>query len=78
MVLIASHLVATSHYFNAGLDVCAGIPPTSGAGMYLVDVYRVRIDPPTGMLAGPAMKKVQGGIKDGVQKSLSGLAAKLK
>lgn len=77
VVLIASQLVAASHYFNAGLDACVGVP-APGGGMYLVDVYRVRIDPPTGMMAGPAMKKVQGGIKDGVHKSLSGLAAKLK
>jgi hypothetical protein len=78
MVLIASQLVAASHYFNAGLDVTVGVPPTSGGGMYVVEIYRVRIDPPTGMMAGPAMGKVRGGIKDGVQKGLSGLATKLK
>jgi hypothetical protein len=77
VVLIASTLVAASHYFNAGLDACVGVPADSG-GMYLVDVYRARIDPPTGMMAGTAMKKVQGGIKDGVHKGLAGLAAKLK
>jgi hypothetical protein len=78
MVMIASELVAASHYFNAGLDVCVGVPSTPGGAMYLVDVYRVRIDPPTGVLAGTAMKKVRGGIKDGVQKGLTGLASKLK
>ena len=78
MVMIASQLVAASHYFNAGLDVTVGVPPTTGGGMYVVEVYRVRIDPPTGAMAGPAMKKVRGGIKDGVEKGLSGLAVKLK
>ena len=77
-VMIANQMVAASHYFNAGLDICVGVPATSGGGMYMVDVYRVRIDPPTGALAGPTTGKIRGGIKGGVQKVLMGLASKLK
>jgi hypothetical protein len=77
-VLIASQLLAATHYFNAGLDVCVGVPAASGSVMYVVDVYRVRIDPPTGMMAAPAMTRVEKGITDGVGKSLSGLRGKLK
>lgn len=77
-ILIANSLLAASHYFNAGLDVCIGVPVSGGPGMYVLDVYRVRIDPPTGMMAGPAMKRVESGIKDGVGKSLSAMRDKLK
>jgi hypothetical protein len=76
-VITGCQLLAATHFFNAGLDVCVAVP-AEGKGLYLVDVYRVRIDPPTGMLAGPAMKKVEGGITEGVGKSLAAIRSKLK
>ena len=58
-----------SHYFNAALEVMAAVP-TADAGtnpaFYLLDLYRTRIDPPTGMLSGVLMGKVRGGIEEGV------------
>jgi hypothetical protein len=77
-VLVATKLLAATHFFNAGLDVCVGVPASGAPETYLVDVYRVRIDPPTGMMAGPAMKRVEKGIEEGVSKSLAGMQAKLK
>ncbi len=77
-VEIASILLAATHFFNAGLDVCIGVPASSAPGSYVLDVYRVRIDPPTGMMAGTAMKRVESGIAKGVEKKLSGLRDKLK
>jgi hypothetical protein len=77
-VLLASQLLAATHFFNAGLDMCVAVPEESGPGLYLVDVYRVRIDPPTGMLAGPAMKRVKDGTEKGVEKRLSAVSARLK
>jgi hypothetical protein len=76
-VLVAQQLLAASHFFNAGLDVTIAVPGSS-AEVYVVDVYRVRIDPPTGMMAGPAMKRVENGIKDGVEKTLRSVRSKLK
>jgi hypothetical protein len=77
-VISACRLLSATHFFNAGLDVCIGVPAEHAPGLYLVDVYRVRIDPPTGLLAGPAMKKVQSGIEEGVKKTLEGYRSKLK
>jgi hypothetical protein len=73
-----SRLLAASHYFNAGLDACIAVPADDGSGIYILEVYRVRIDPPTGMMAGAGMKRVEKGIVEGVGKSLEGIRAKLK
>jgi hypothetical protein len=68
--LIATKLLAASHYFNAALEVLAGVPTPDGKGLYLLDLYRTRIDPPTGMLSGVLMGKVRSGIETGVQENL--------
>lgn len=77
-VLIGCRQLTATHFFNAGLDITWGVPAEGGPGLYIVDIYRVRIDPPTGMLAGPAMKRVENGISEGVGKSLAGIRARLK
>jgi hypothetical protein len=73
-----SRLLAASHYFNAGLDACVAVPADDGSGLYVLEVYRVRIDPPTGMMAGPSMKRVEKGIVEGVEKSLEAIRDRLK
>jgi hypothetical protein len=67
--LVANRQVAASHYFNAGLEILAGVPAADG-GLYLLSLYRTRLDPPTGMLAGALMGKVRGGIETGVGENL--------
>jgi hypothetical protein len=59
-----------SHFFNAGLDLIAAVEAQDGKGLYLLDLYRGRIDPPTGMLAGMLLGKVRGGVEDGVRANL--------
>ena len=69
-VLISNKLLAASHFFNASLEVMAGVPTPDGKGLYLMSLYRTRIDPPTGMLGGVLMGKVRGGIETGVGENL--------
>ena len=73
-----SRLLAATHYINAGRDVYVVVPADDGTGIYVMEIYRVRIDPPTGMMAGPSMKRVEKGIVEGVKKSLEAIRAKLK
>jgi hypothetical protein len=69
-VLISSKLLAASHYFNASLEMLAGVPTPDGKGLYLLSLYRTRLDPPTGMLAGVLMGKVRDGVETGVKENL--------
>ncbi len=73
--IIGSKLVYASHYFQTGLDVLAVVPVTDG-GFYLLDLYRVRIDPPTGMLSGVILGKIRGGVEQGVAEGLKAARAK--
>jgi hypothetical protein len=68
--LVSVRQVAASHYFNAGLEILAGVPTADGRGLYLLSLYRTRLDPPTGMLAGVLMGKVRGGVETGVAENL--------
>jgi hypothetical protein len=68
--LVATRLLAASHFFNAGLEMMAGVASADGKAMYLAVLYRMRIDPPTGMLAGVVMGKVKGGLETGVRENL--------
>jgi hypothetical protein len=68
--LIANKLLAASHFFNASLEIMAGVPTPDGKGLYLLSLYRTRIDPPTGMLGGVLMGKVRDGIETGVKMNL--------
>ena len=61
--LIAHKLIGASHFFNAGLELLAAVPTPDGKGLYLLNLYRTRIDPPTGMLGGVLMGKVRDGIE---------------
>jgi hypothetical protein len=68
--MISTKLLGATHFFNAGLELLAGVPTADGKGLYLLNLYRTRLDPPTGMLAGVLMGKVRGGIETGVQENL--------
>lgn len=72
-LLVAVKTIYASHYFNAALEVMAAIPAPDtpgGPSLYLLDLYRTRIDPPTGMLSGVLMGKVKRGIEQGVALNL--------
>jgi hypothetical protein len=66
---VASKQIYASHYFQAGLDLTALVDAPAG-GFYLVDFYRARIDPPTGMLSGVLLGRIRGGIEQGVGEGL--------
>lgn len=68
--MVANRQVAASHFFNAALEILAGVPAADGKGLYLLSLYRTRLDPPTGILAGALMGKVRGGIETGVGENL--------
>jgi hypothetical protein len=68
--LIANKLLYASHFFNASLEILAGVPTPDGKGLYLLSLFRTRLDPPTGMLAGVLMGKVRDGIETGVRENL--------
>lgn len=69
LALIATKRIYASHYFQAGLDLLA-VVPDAGGGFYLMDLFRVRVDPPTGMLAGVILGKIRGGMEQGVAEGL--------
>jgi hypothetical protein len=68
--LIANKLIGATHFFNASLEILAAVPTPDGKGLYLLNLYRTRIDPPTGMLGGVLMGKVRDGIQTGVKENL--------
>ena len=74
VTVVASKRIYSSHYFQAGLDLLAIVGAPDG-GFYLMDLYRVRIDPPTGMLSGAILGKIRGGIEKGVAEGLRAQAA---
>jgi hypothetical protein len=75
--LIATRLLGSTHFFNAALELTAGVDAADGRGVYLMSLYRTRLDPPTGRLAGILMGKVKGGIEAGVRESLEAVRARL-
>ena len=68
--LLSSKLLAASHFFNASLELMAAVPTPDGKGLYLLSLYRTRIDPPTGMLGGVLMGKVRDGVETGMKENL--------
>jgi hypothetical protein len=69
--VVCSKRIYASHYFQAGLDLVALVDAPSGQkGFYLMDLHRVRIDPPTGMLSGVLLGRIRGGIETAVSERL--------
>jgi hypothetical protein len=80
-LLVAVKTLYASHYFNAALEIMAAVPTPdaeTSPGFYLLDLYRTRIDPPTGMLSGVLMGKVKGGIEEGVSLNLQTAKARVE
>jgi hypothetical protein len=75
--LISNKLIGAAHFFNASLEILAGVPGADGKSLYLMSLARTRLDPPTGMLAGTLMGKVKGGVEQGVKESLKNAQAHL-
>jgi hypothetical protein len=73
VAVIASKRIYASHYFRAGVELLAVVAAPDGA-FYLMDLYRARVDPPKGLLAGAIMRKVRGGIEQAVHENLKDLA----
>ena len=69
-VLIANKLLGATHFFNAGLEMLVAVPTPDGKGIYLLSLYRTRLDPPTGMLSGMLMGKVRDGVETGIRENL--------
>ena len=67
-----------SHYFNAALEIMAATPTPDGSGFYLIDLYRTRIDPPTGMFSGVLLGKVKSGVEQGVAMNLKNAKARVE
>jgi hypothetical protein len=74
VTVIASKRIYASHYFQAGFELMAVVTAPEG-GVYLMDLYRVRIDPPTGVLSGVILGKIRGGIEQEVAEGLKSRAA---
>ena len=53
-------------------------PRRTGPRLYLLDLYRTRIDPPTGMLAGVLLGKVKSGVEQGVAMNLKNAKARVE
>lgn len=78
-VLIASKQIYASHYIRVGLDLTALVDAPAGQpGFYLMDLFRGRIDPPGGMLAGVILGKIRGSIESSLGESLATAKAKLE
>ena len=77
-VLLANKQIYASHYFNAGLEIIAAVDSPDAGSFYLLDLYRTRIDPPTGMLAGVLLGKVKGGVEQGVALNLKNAKSKVE
>ena len=69
-LLAAIKTIYASHYFNAALEMMVAVPAADGSSFYLLDLYRTRIDPPTGMLSGVLLGKVKSGVEQGVAMNL--------
>jgi len=70
--VVCSKRIYASHYFQSGLDLVALVDAPAGQkGFYLMDLHRVRIDPPTGMLSGVLLGKIRSGIETAVTERLT-------
>jgi hypothetical protein len=74
VAVMSSKRIYASHYFQAGLELGVAVAAPDG-GYYLMDLYRIRINPPKGLLAGVITGKIRGGIERGVSARLKADAA---
>ena len=77
----AGLLVAYTSAPRSRASWMAAIPTPDAAtkpAFYLLDLYRARIDPPTGMLSGVLMGKVKSGIEQGVAMNVKNAKARVE
>lgn len=74
--VIATKQIYASHYFQAGFDITALVGVPGKKAFYLIDLYRARVDPPTGLLSGVLLGKIRSGIEQGVAETLKSSKAK--
>jgi hypothetical protein len=68
--------IYASHFFQAGLDLTVLATEPDGSAC-LLDLYRARIDPPTGMLSGVILGRIRAGVEQGVAERLRAARARL-
>jgi hypothetical protein len=76
--LVALKTLYSSHFFNASLELMAAVDTPDHTGFYLMNLFRTRIDPPTGMLSGILMGKVKSGVEQGVTENLKTAKARIE
>jgi hypothetical protein len=76
--LVALKTLYSSHFFNASLELMAAVDTPDHTGFYLMNLFRTRIDPPTGMLSGILMGKVRSGVEQGVSENLKTAKARIE
>jgi len=76
--LVALKTLYSSHFFNASLELMVAVDTPDHTGFYLLNLFRTRIDPPTGMLSGILMGKVRSGVEQGVTENLKTAKARIE
>lgn len=76
--IVALKTLYSSHFFNASLEMNVAVDTPDKTGFYLMNLYRTRIDPPTGMLSGILMGKVKSGVEQGVAENLKTAKARIE
>lgn len=74
--LFAQKMLYASHYFDAALEVWAIAPAPTGEGFDVLMLYRIRLDPPTGILSTVLMGKVRSGIESWVRENVKNAKAR--
>ena len=76
--IVSLKTIYASHFFNASLEMIAAVDTPDHTGIYLLNLYRTRIDPPTGMLSGVLMGRVKSGVEQGVSENLKTAKARIE
>ncbi|HRB12126.1 MAG TPA: hypothetical protein PKU70_03880 [Vicinamibacteria bacterium] len=76
--IVALKTLYASHFFNASLEMIVAVDTPDRTGFYLMNLYRTRIDPPTGMLSGVLMGRVKSGVEQGVRENLKTAKARME
>lgn len=76
-VFVSSRQIYASHFVRVGLDLAALVPAEEPAsGFYLLDLYRARIDPPSGLVGAALIGKIRGSIESNLRDRLKAAKAR--
>jgi hypothetical protein len=77
--VIATKQIYATHYFQASLGLTAVVDAagTDGREIYLLELNRTRIDPPTGLLAGVARSQIAGRVEKAMAEGLKSARARM-